>query len=151
MRLRLFRREWRWASLSTSIRYVGVGALCAILNNILLISIVKSGFDFFAGIWIAYLPMIFVGYGLHASITFEAKPSFAAFLRYGLAMLANYPLWIASLFVLCDIMKLPIIIAGPIGTVVTFSWNYLSTHWAILRSVRAALPWRVHPSGANPS
>jgi ubiquinone/menaquinone biosynthesis C-methylase UbiE len=37
-----------------------------------------------------------------------------------------------------DGLKLPIEAAAPIGTMIAFVGNYLSTHWAILRSVRTA-------------
>jgi SAM-dependent methyltransferase/putative flippase GtrA len=124
--------------LQKNIRYLAVVTICAIANNILLISLVKSGFDYFAGILLSYFPMILLGYFLHVSVTFEARPSLTAFGCYGVAMLANYPLWIGSLFVLSDLLRLPIVMAAPIGTAITFLGNYIATHWAILRSTGTA-------------
>ena len=128
--------EWRWAPSSKEIRYLAVVTICAIVNNVLLIALVKAGFHYFVGIWLAYVPMTVFGYALHVTVTFRTRPTLSGFVRYGLAMLANYPLWIGSLFVLSDLFRAPITVATPIGTVITFFGNYVATHWAILRSLQ---------------
>lgn len=130
-------KPWFFVS-SKNFRYFAVAGACAIVNNLLLIGLVKAGFNYFAGIWIAYVPMVLFGYALHVSITFRVKGSSHTLLRYALVMLANYPLWIASLVVLCGGLKMPITLAAPVGTVIAFIGNYLATHWAIMRSIRAA-------------
>ena len=127
-----------YASLPRNWRYLAIATICAVVNNVLLIGLVKAGIGYFAGIWIAYIPMVLFGYALHSVITFQQNPSVRALLRYALVMLANYPLWILSLFVLRGELELPIEAAAPIGTVIAFIGNYLGTHWAILRSVRSA-------------
>jgi putative flippase GtrA len=124
------------------VRYSGVGAICAVLNNVFLIVIVGMGFGYLPGLMILCLPMLIIGFALHTILTFEVKPTAWAFLRYSLAMLANYPMWIASLFMLCDVLKVPIFIASPAGTLFVFFWNYLSTHWAIARSPCFKSIWR---------
>jgi SAM-dependent methyltransferase/putative flippase GtrA len=123
---------------SIQIRYLAVAAICAIINNVALVALVKSGIHYFVAIWLAYIPMVVLGYGLHVGITFRTRATLAAFGRYNVAMLANYPLWIVSLFVLIDVLQMPIAIAAFVGTAITFVGNYLATHWAILRSVRTA-------------
>lgn len=135
----------RWKKTPTSVRYIVVGATCAILNNIFLIAVVAAGFDYLSGLLIVCLPMLIIGFALHSSVTFETAPTTISFLRYSIAILANYPIWIASLFLLCDVARLPITAASPIATIFLFLWNYTSTHWAILRSLRATLMWRRPP------
>jgi putative flippase GtrA len=130
--------KWRWAPSSKDVRYLAVVTICAIVNNILLIALVKAGVHYFVGIWLAYIPMTVFGYGLHVSVTFRTPPTLGGFVRYGLAMLANYPLWIASLFVLSSLLRMPITVAAPIGTAITFFGNYVTTHLAILRSLQTA-------------
>lgn len=129
-----------WRRLPASLRYLGVGVFCAGFYNVLLISIVFSGIGYVPATMIAILPMCLVGYGMHVTITFEVKPSWRGFLRYSLSIFIAYPIWLALLFLLVDVLKLPIIIATPLGTVMLFFWNYLAAHWAILQSVSAA--WR---------
>lgn len=118
-------------------RYLAVALICAIINNLLLIGLVKAGFNYLVGVVLAYVPMVLFGYALHVGITFRISGSPRGLVRYALVMLANYPLWIASLFVLYNSLKLPIAVAAFVGTVITFVGNYLATHWAIVNSIRA--------------
>jgi putative flippase GtrA len=119
-------------------RYLAIAAICAIVTNVFLITLVRLGINYLVALWIGYVPVLLLAYGLHTSITFQVDRTLPAFLRYALVTLANYPLWIGSLFFLRGILKLPIEYAAPIGTIVAFIGNYLAAHWAILRSVRAA-------------
>lgn len=114
-----------------SLRYLAVGAICAVLNNLLLIGIVTAGLDYLRGLFVVCLPMLAIGFALHCWFTFETRPNFAAFLRYSIAILVNYPLWIGSLFVLCNLAQFSIVVASPLATLFLFLWNYLATHWAI--------------------
>lgn len=120
-------RSWR-----RNLRYIAVAATCAVVNNIILIALVKGGINYFVGVWLAFVPMLFLAFALHARVTFQVDASRRSLLRYALATLANYPLWIASLFVLDTGLKLPITIAAPVGTVIAFVGNYVAAHWAIL-------------------
>ncbi|MGH6803362.1 MAG: GtrA family protein [Methyloceanibacter sp.] len=141
----------KWREITASVRYIGVGATCAVLNNIFLIAVVAAGFDYLSGSLVVCLPMLIIGFALHTSVTFETPPTIIAFLRYSAAMLATYPIWIVSLFLLCDVARLPIIAASLIATVFLFFWNYVFTHWAILRSLRTTWMWRWPPNRANSS
>ena len=130
--------EQMYVRLPRGWRYLAVAAVCAVVTNILLITLVNLGINYLVALWIGYVPVLLLAYALHASITFQIDKSFRAFLRYALATLANYPLWIGSLFLLRSGLKLPIEVAAPVGTIIAFVGNYLAAHWAILRSVRAA-------------
>lgn len=127
-----------WRAAPRGLRYVFVGGVCAALNNILLIAAVSAGLHYLNALCLVCLPMLVLGYVLQVKVTFEAVPSTGSFLRYSLAILASYPIWIASLYVLCDVVDLRIYIAGPIATVTVFAVNYVAAHWAIERSLRSA-------------
>jgi hypothetical protein len=140
----------RWRDIPAGVRYIVVGATCAVLNNVFLIAaVVLAGFHYLSGLVVICLPMLLIGFALHAALTFETPVTFSGFLRYSAAILANYPIWFVSLFLQCDIARLPIVVASPIATVFLFFWNYFSTHWAIMRSVRTAWMWRRRRGGAN--
>jgi putative flippase GtrA len=124
--------------ITRNICYVLVGATCAVLNNVLLIAVAAAGFDYLASSLIICVPMLVVGFTLHSLITFKTKATISAFLRYSGAILANYPVLIAILFLLCDVAHLPVFVAGPIATIALFVWNYVFTHWALARTIRAA-------------
>jgi len=135
----------RIGALPKNLRYVAVGVLCAALNNLALIVATAAGLNYLSAVFITCPPLLAIGYLIHARITFRIAPSFRAFLRYCAAMLANYPLWIGLMFLLCDVMRLPIVIAGPSGTALMFFWNFLSTHWAIPRQRL----WKAPDLGSN--
>jgi putative flippase GtrA len=91
-------------------------------------------------------PTLLIGYVLHVAVTFEAKASPAAFLRYGTGIIAGYPVWLATLFLLCNMLKLSVVVAGPLGTLLMFFWNYALTHWAFLGSNYLAVLLRLRRS-----
>ena len=126
--------ERPWRRLPKDIRYLGVGLACAVVNNVLLISLSAAGVGVMAASLLALGPTLLIGYGLHVAVTFEAKSSSAAFLRYSAGIIAGYPVWLGTLFLLCDMLKLSVVVAGPLGTLLMFLWNYALTHWAFLGS-----------------
>jgi putative flippase GtrA len=134
-------------------RFVLVGGLCALLSNASVIVLVQHGFTGVTASLLAFGPVLLIGYVLHTAFTFAAQPSRLTFTRYTLATLANFPIWAALLYLLCDVLKASIAIVAPSATALVFVWNYLSTRWAFLprtQSVtgvpRAAMqrrmPWR---------
>jgi len=106
-----------------------IGAVCAFLNNILIIGLVWRDFGYMAATFIAFTPVFLVGYFLHCFITYQTKPRFDSFVGYFVSMLGNYPLWFLALHVFIDIAKLPIECATPMTTVLLFFWNYMSAGW----------------------
>jgi putative flippase GtrA len=113
-----------------------VGALCAILSNIAVIVLVRQGFSSLAASVLAFGPVLITGYVLHTTFTFATQPSRATFLRYTLAMLANFPLWAAVLYVFGDLLHVSIALVAPATTVLIFLWNYLAARWAWVRHLR---------------
>jgi putative flippase GtrA len=111
-------------------RFALVGALCALLTNVLVIALVRYGLGSVAASLVAFGPVLLAGYALHSTFTFRSQPSTLTFARYGLATLANFPLWVAALYVLCDVLKISIAIAAPVTTALIFLWNYASARWA---------------------
>jgi putative flippase GtrA len=85
-----------------------------------------------------FFPVLIVGYGLHTWFTFRTQTSRPKFARYTLAAAANFPLWIAGLWLLCKFLNLPIAVAAPVTTVLVFLLNYLLISWAF----RSAAPPR---------
>ncbi len=121
------------------VRFTLVGALCAALSNVLVIVLVGRGFGVLAASALAFLPVLVCGFALHSCFTFDAPPTRGAFVRYTLAMAANFPLWSAGLVFFCDLLRVPIALAAPATTVLVFAWNYGTARWAFgRRSARAA-------------
>jgi len=134
-------------------RFVLVGGLCALLSNASVIVLVQHGFTGVIASLLAFGPILLIGYALHSAFTFAAQPSRLTFTRYTLATLANFPIWAALLYILCDVLKASIAIVAPTATALVFIWNYISARWAFMPGTQSVLgtpgaaperraPWR---------
>jgi len=113
-------------------RFALVGALCAILSNVAVIALAHHGFGSLVASLLAFPPVLLAGYALHSMFTFGAPLARTSFVRYALAMLANFPLWAAALYVFGDLLKVPITVVAPAATLLIFLWNYIAARWAFL-------------------
>jgi len=118
-------------------RFTLVGGACALLANAAIILLVRAGLGTIAATLTSFVPVVLIGYALHAAFTFRRAPTRVSLGRYALAMGANFPLTIGALYLLCDLLKVPVTIAAPATTLLIFVWNYLSGSWAF-----AAAPGR---------
>ena len=121
-------------------RFIFVGGFCALLNSVAVIVLVRNGMESVTASLVAFGPVLLIGYACHALFTFGTEPSRQSFTRYTVAVAANFPIWIAALYLLCDVLKISIAVAAPVTTVVIFLWNYGSAHWAFVRRARPAAP-----------
>lgn len=114
-----------------------VGASCALLNNILIIVFARQGAHYLTAALLAFAPVVALGFSLHTFFTFDCPPTPGSFLRYAVAMAANFPIWSAAMFLLCNLLAAPVAIASPAATLVSFLWNYSASHWALATRGRA--------------
>ena len=126
-------RVSNWRAAPIGLRYAAVSVTCAVLNNILLICLAAGGLDPMIAAAVVVVPMLIIGFVLQVAVVFQEPATWRAFQRYCAAMLSNQPMWFASLYLLCDVIRLPVFIAGPIATVALFVWNFVATRWAIRR------------------
>lgn len=111
-------------------RFVVVSAACALLSNGSIILLVRYGFGTVTASALVFGPVLLAGYALHSVFTFSSQPSRLTFARYALATAANFPLCVAALYVLGDVLRIPIAIAAPLTTALLFLWNYVAARWA---------------------
>ncbi len=123
--------------LPRSIKFAIVAGVCALLHNLIVITSDGLGIHYVLSNVVSYAACVSLGYGLHASWTYSQPASLSAFGRYAVPMLANYPASVALLFLLCDLARLPMIIAAPLATVTMFVWNFVMTRWALIGSQTA--------------
>jgi len=127
------------------IRFTLVGGLCAALSNVLVIALVEHRFGVLSASALAFVPVLVFGFALHSCFTFDSPPSRGAFVRYTLAMAANFPLWSAGLLLFCDLLRVPIALAAPATTVLIFAWNYGTARWAFSRHSARPAAFRAEP------
>ena len=117
-----------WAA--RTFRYTSIGTICAILNNIIII----SG-DFFE---VSYYPMTIVAFAsvtpiaylLHANFTFQQPGSWRSFWPFAAGLATALPLFFLIMEILCRVFNLSVILASPGATIILYIWNYMTSHWA---------------------
>lgn len=120
-------------------KFLAVSGLCAILTNGLVILCVRWGLGTAAASALAFGPVLIVGYALHSLFTFSERGARLSLVRYAVSIALNFPIWTGGLFVLRDLLKVPIVIAAPVMTCLLFVWNFASANWAVLGRAPAAL------------
>jgi putative flippase GtrA len=117
-------------------RYLLVGGLCALVHNGIVIGGAALNIHYVITSAISYAVVVVLGFFLHARFTFQVHAGWRSFAKYAAAMLVNYPLWVALMFGLNDMAKLPMLIASPVGTVLMFGWNFAMSHLTIARKAQ---------------
>jgi putative flippase GtrA len=120
------------------LRYLAVGASCAILYIAAMIVGDLWGLHYVASSAVSFVLVVLWGYALHARFTFRAPVSGKALMRYTAAMAGNFPLSVALMFALCDLMGVAVAVAAPVTTAALFAWNFAATRWAIASKLLAA-------------
>ncbi len=67
-----------------------VGAFCALVANVAVITLVRQGFGSLSASALAFGPVLVMGYALHSMFTFRTRPSKESFLRYALGHLRKF-------------------------------------------------------------
>ena len=114
-------------------RYVIISVVCALLHNGIMIGLDRLGAHYVVGQTASAAVLLPTGYLLQGQLTFNAKRSWRGFIRYSSALISNFPVAIAVLWLLCDMLRLDMIWASPISMVVLFVWNYFTSTWAFSR------------------
>ena len=117
-------------------RYLTVGALCALVYNLIMIGCDFSGMHYFPATLLSVAVVGPLGYFLHCRFTFRKAHSLAGFLRFMAGIAVAYPLLLALMMLFCSGLGLPVPIASLLATAVLVGFNYLSAHWAIVRRLR---------------
>jgi putative flippase GtrA len=81
---------------------------------------------------VAFVAIVAIGYTLHCLFTFSEKLSLRGLVRYTAAMLLTLPFSLGGMFVMRDLVHIPMWIASPLLTGLLFCWNYVATHWAVV-------------------
>lgn len=120
-------------------RFLTVGVLCAVLNNLLMIVLSACGCNYLIATILAFGPVLVVGFALHTRCTFETQASVASLCRYTVSMAINYPAWLLSLYLFCDLGGISVTFAAPATTALMFAWNFRTARWALKAAKLAAL------------
>ncbi len=118
-------------------RYVVVGALCAGLYNAIMLAGAWAHVSDMVSTLFSFVVIVLIGYGAHCLYTFSEAMSWRGLARYTAAMALALPLSLGAIFALHDVGRVPMWFASPAVTALTFGWNYVATHWAVVTRVLA--------------
>jgi putative flippase GtrA len=117
-------------------RYAQVGLLCALLNNAIVIGMDQAGFHYALGVMAGFIIVMLIAYLLHASYTFEVRPSPRGWLTFVGANLSGVPLSMGFMVIMCDGFGLSASLAMPVATILLFAWNFLLAHRLLVAPAR---------------
>ena len=112
-------------------RYALVGAICAVLNNILIIGGAFFGVNYIVMSFIAFAFVTTFAYLMHTSFTFRERLSGRGLLRFSSGVATGFPLFILLMAALCSGLGMSVAVATPLSTVLLYVWNFALAHWTI--------------------
>ena len=113
-------------------RYLAGGAICAILNNIILIGGDALGFGYGLLTFLTFLITGTVAYRLHCWFTFRKARRWDGYLQFMAGIALGVPVTLLLLALLCSLLGLPMWIAAPVLTVLMLLYNYANARLAIV-------------------
>jgi putative flippase GtrA len=113
--------------------YALIAGFCAALNIAVMIAGDAAGLHYAVSTALSFGLCVCAGYTLHSRWTFRTEPRLEGLARYTLAMSANYPLSLVSIWALYDRGGLAMTIAAPISTGATVALNFILSRWAIVQ------------------
>jgi putative flippase GtrA len=115
----------------TPVRYLAIGAGCAILNNAILIGADLSGLHYTAATALTFLTTVPLAYAAHALWTFNARLSWRGLARFAAGSLSSLLAAGLTIAALCGALALPMVLAAPLATAVMVLYNFLMARWAV--------------------
>ena len=116
-----------------SSRYLVGGALCALLHNIIMICGTQLGIAYPVMLILSFCITTPIGYLIHSVFTFEKARSWIRLQRFLLTAIIGFLGSMMLMVLLCTGLRVPVIVATPVATVLLFLWNFTSARWAILQ------------------
>lgn len=123
-------------SLAHYVRFLAGGAICAALNNAILIMGDWLGYSYTVLIVIAYLVSVSIGYAYHCWITFDEPMTLGGYARFSASIWLGLPLSLVILAIFTDFLSLAMWITGPIMTCLMMIYHYIIARITIGRPAR---------------
>jgi putative flippase GtrA len=112
-------------------RYTLVAIGCALLHNAILIGADALGGNVLVCQVASAAVLLPVGFWAQSHVTFQCERSFRGFLRYSMALLTNFPVSLLVLWVMRDLLSIPMWVAAPVSSGILFCWYYVTSTWAL--------------------
>lgn len=113
------------------VRYLAIGAGCAVLNNAILIGADHLGLHYTAATALTFVVTVPLAYAAHALWTFGTRLSWRGLARFVAGSLSSLLAAGLTIAVLCGALALPMVIAAPLATAVMVLYNFFMARWAV--------------------
>lgn len=118
-------------------RYTGIALFCMILHNAIMIGLDALGVNYLWCQIASAIVLLPTGYLLLSRQAFRVTRSWQGFVRYSGALITNFPVQFALIWLLRGRMALPMAVAAPVTTALLYLWNYMTSYWALARRTPA--------------
>lgn len=112
-------------------RFLAVAAICLLTHNAVMVLGDYSGLSLIASVGLSFIIVVIIGYLGHSRFTYHEPVTLTQFSRYTVAMAANLPTALLTVWLARDLFGLPMPIAAPLSTLVSLGINYVLSRWAI--------------------
>ena len=113
-------------------RYAVGGVICALLHNIIMITLDHQGFDYRISLLISFTLVTPLGYVFHSAVTFQKARNWPRLRRYMGGVTSGFFVSALLMYIFCTMLGFPVSIATPIATLLLFFYNYVLARWSIL-------------------
>ena len=113
-------------------RYAVGGVICALLHNIIMITLDHQGFDYRVSLIMSFMVVTPLGYVFHSTVTFKKARNWPRLRRYMAGVTSGFLVSAILMYIFCTRWGLRVPIATPIATLLLFFYNYVLARWSIL-------------------
>lgn len=114
------------------VRYIAVGGVVAVINNVVLIGGDRLGIAYPALVMLTWVIGGSIAFALHSHVTFRVAPNRVSYVQFMGGVAVGIPLSLALLALCVSWLRLPMWIAAPLATLGMFLFNYLNARTALL-------------------
>ena len=114
-------------------RYIAFAAICAIVNNLVLIGADRLGLGYAGVLAASWAISGSLGYVLHSNYTFRSAPTVVGYARFMAGVALGIPLAFITIWLFRSGLNWPMWASAPLATITMFVFNYLSARVAILQ------------------
>ena len=115
----------------TPVRYLTIGAGCALLNNAILIGADLAGLHYAAATALTFVTTVPLAYGAHALWTFGAPLSWRGLARFVAGSVSSLVVAAVIIAALRGALGLPMLLAAPLATAAMVLYNFVVARWAV--------------------
>ena len=112
-------------------RYLMAGALCALLNTVILIGGDELGIHYVISNLVAFAIVSTAAFVLHTRSTFGVAPNMRLYIRFIAGLISAFVVSTTLYALIYDAMNVPMVIASPMITAMILAYNFVVARIAL--------------------